>query len=220
MATTPILLTRPAGDSERFARRLGLPCMIAPLLEVVHLGPAPRAEALLLTSANAVAAWVAGGGARGLPAWCVGPGTAARAREAGLDVRGVAPTAAALAAAVPDGAPPLLYVRGVEARGDLVGALRARGVEARETVLYEALARPLDEAAARLARAGPVLAPVFSPRSAGLLAAGWPDGALGHLRAVALSGAVAAALPVAPVAVAARPDGAAMVEAVRAAIGC
>ena len=218
-ATTPILLTRPRADSERFARMLGLPCTIAPLSEVAFVAPAPRAEALLLTSGNAVAAWVAGGGALGLPAWCVGERTAALAAEAGLDVRGWAPDAAALAAMMPCTAPPLVHARGAQVRGDLAGRLRARGLVVSEAVLYEARALPFASAARRLALAGPVLAPVFSPRGAALLGAAWPPGASGHLRAVALSDAVADALPVTAVAVAERPDARAMVAAVRGAIG-
>ncbi|UWQ22373.1 uroporphyrinogen-III synthase [Jannaschia sp. W003] len=211
----PVLLTRPRPASERVAVALGVPCIIAPLLEIVAVGAPPEAEALLLTSAHGVDAWAEGGGARGLPTWCVGPRTAERARAAGLDVRGTAADAAALAAMVPEDAPPLLHARGADVRGDLAARLRARGLRVAEAVLYEARARPLTEEALALARAGPVLAPVYSPRSARLLGNEWPRGALGNLRAVALSGAVARALPVPPLAVAARPDGAAMIDALR-----
>ena len=219
MTTPPVLLTRPLADARRFAAALGVPCVLAPLFEVAFLRPAPEARALLLTSANAVAAWVEGGGARGLPAWCVGPRTAARARAAGLDVRGVAATAEALARLVPADAPPLLHARGAAVRGDLAGRLRARGLRVGEAVLYEARPLPLSDEARALARAGPVLAPVFSPRGALRLGGAWPPEALGHLRAVALSPAVGRALPVPPVAVARRPDGGAMRQAVLDAMG-
>ena len=217
MATTPVLLTRPRPDAERFARALGLTCTIAPLMEVAFTAPAPRAQALLFTSANGVAAWRAGGGARGLHAWCVGPRTARAARLAGLVVRGVAANAAVLARIVPAGAPPLVWARGVHARGDPAGTLQARGLVVTEAILYEARSLPLGPAGTALARAGPVVAPVFSSRAAQLLSAAWPLEALPHLRAVALSPAVAEALPV-PSVVAERPDGDAMLRATLAAI--
>ena len=216
MATPPILLTRPRADAERFAAALGLPCVVAPLLEIVATGPVPAAEALLLTSANGVAAWRDGGGARELPTWCVGDRTAGLAAAAGLEVRGWAADAEALARVVPADAPPLTHARGHHVRGDLAARLRARGLRVAEAVLYEAKPVPLTEEARVLALAGPVVAPVFSPRSAALLVDAWPPLAMGHLRAVALSPAVAAALPGPPAAVAARPDAAAMRDAVRA----
>lgn len=221
MATRPpVLLTRPEPESLRFAVCLGVPTLISPLLRIERRrGPVPAADALLLTSGHGVAAWVEAGGARSIPAWCVGPRTAAAARAAGLDVRATAADAVALADIVPDDAPPLLHARGAHTRGGLAGRLRARGLRVAEAVVYDAVAVPLTEEARRAARAGPVVAPVFSPRTACLLAEAWPEGALGHLHAVALSPAVARALPVPPFRVATRPDGAAMAEATLAALG-
>ena len=219
-AGPPVLLTRPRAASERTAAALApIGCLVAPLLAYVCKGAAPRsARALLLTSAQGVAAWAAAGGAAGLPAWCVGPRTADLARAAGHDVRGQAATAEALAALVPPGAPSLVHARGAHVAGDLAGALRARGLEVAEAVLYEAVARPLSEAARARARAGPVVAPAYSPRAARRLGNEWPADALHHLMPVALSDAVARALPVPPVAVAAAPEGAAMLDAIRSAV--
>ena len=215
----PVLLTRPRAASDRVARTLApLRCVISPLLAYECSGQAPAADGLLFTSAQGVAAWVAAGGRTGRPAWCVGPRTAAAARVAGFGPVAHAADVAGLARLVPDDAPPLVHARGRHIAGDLAGALRARGLTVAEAVLYEAVPRPLSGAARTAIRAGPVVAPVYSPRSARLLGNEWPRAALGHMVAVALSAAVAEALPVPPVAVARAPEGEAMLEAIRSAV--
>ncbi|WP_308917788.1 uroporphyrinogen-III synthase [Jannaschia sp. LMIT008] len=215
MSTPPVLLTRPLADARHFAAYLGVPCVLSPLLKVAFTATPPGdARAVLFTSQNGVRAWTAGGGPVGLPCWCVGPRTAALAREAGFDLRGWAADAAGLVRLVPSDAPPLVHVRGAQARGGVAAGLRARGLSAAEAVLYEACPLPLTAEAAALLRAGHVVAPVFSPRSARLLAEAVPEGALPHLRAVAISPAAAAALPVPAAAVAATPDAAAMRDAI------
>jgi uroporphyrinogen-III synthase len=220
----PVLLTRPAAASERFAARLREAgadrVVISPLLEIV-----PSAAALpdipggvLLTSAEGARAYRRLGGPPGRPAWVVGPRTAEAARAAGLDVRGTAPDAAALARAVPRppaGGPPLTHLRGAVQRGDLVARLRARGIPTEEAVLYDQRPRPPSaEARALLAGPGPLAAPVFSPRSAALLREALPAGALARLRVAAISAAAAAPLAPAPTRLAESPDGEAMLRAV------
>lgn len=221
MHPLPVLLTRPRADSERLAARLRAGgagwVEIAPLMEIVPLAlpDVPDGEGVLLTSANAVAALLAGGGAGGgRRAWVVGPRTAARAREAGFDVQATAPDAATLARVVPSDAPPLVHLRGAEARGDLAGALRLRGLGARDQVIYRQDPRPLLAEALRLVGAGPVLAPLYSPRAAALLMAAVPASHRANLRPVCLSRAVASACEMPPLAVAARPDGEAMIAAI------
>lgn len=221
MRPLPVLLTRPLEDSERLARRLRAGgaerVTIAPLIRIVPCGVMPRLDGgVLLTSGNAVAAYVAAGGRGGLPAWTVGPRTAALARAAGFDVRGVAADAASLARIVPQDAPPLVHLRGEVARGDLAGALRARGIAASEAAIYAQEALPLTDEATALVAAGPVLAPLYSPRAAAHLMAACPPGMRENLRPVCLARAVAEACAMAPLAVAVRPDGAAMVEAILA----
>ncbi len=222
MRALPVLLTRPRADGDRVAaalRAAGVErVLVAPLVRIAPRGRLPDHDGgLLLTSANAVAAYVAAGGTGGRPAWTVGPRTAAAAAAAGLEVRGVADDAEALARLVPANAPPLLHLRGAIARGDLAGALRARGISASEAILYAQEALPLDAEAVALIALGPVLAPVYSPRGASLLMAACRDPSRANLRAVCLSRAVAAACDVPVAAVAARPDGAAMLDAVLAA---
>ena len=221
MRPLPVLLTRPRPDGDRLAGILRAngadPVLVAPLLRIVPGGALPALRGgLLLTSANAVEAYVAAGGPPGLPAWTVGPRTAASARGAGLEVRGTAQDAEALARLVPRDAPPLVHLRGAVARGDLAGALRARGIDAVEAVIYAQEALPLPAEAAALIARGPVLAPLYSPRGATLLMQAVAQRMRANLRPVCLSGAVAAACAVPPLAVAERPDGKAMLAAILA----
>ena len=221
MQAMPILLTRPRAQSEALADTLRAagagPVLIAPLIEIAWGGRLPEVPGgAVLTSGNAVRAWRALGGGSGLPAWVVGYGTAAAARAAGFDVRGVAPDAAALAATVPANAPPLVHLRGAVQRGDLAGALRSRGVVASDAVIYRQEARPLTTPALKMLAAGPTLVPLFSPRTAALFRSACPDDCLPHLRVVALSAAVAAESPVPPLRVADTPDGPAMLRAILA----
>lgn len=217
----PILLTRPCGQSQATAARLraqrpAAQIEMAPLIRIAHcvLPEVAAGEALILTSANAVAAWVAGGGAGARDAWVVGPRTAGAARAAGLRVRHVAPDAAALIDAVPEGVGPLVHLHGAHLRVDVAVALARRGFAARGVVVYDQEACPLTPAARAILAAGPVLCPLYSPRTARLLVAACPAGALGNLRAVCLSPSVAEALPVEVVAVAESPDGATLERAV------
>jgi uroporphyrinogen-III synthase len=219
----PVLLTRPLEPARRFADALRAGgagrIAIAPLMRIAPVADAlpPLPGGLLLTSQAAVEAYRALGGPAGLPAWAVGPRTGAAARAAGLDLRGVAPDAAALAGMVPPDAGPLTHLRGEVQRGELVARLRARGIAADEAVLYGQRAQPLPaEGRALLAEGGPVLAPVFSPRSAALLARAVPEAAWPRLRVVAISAAAARPMARAAPRIAAAPDGAAMREAVLA----
>ncbi|MCK0169023.1 uroporphyrinogen-III synthase [Jannaschia sp. S6380] len=221
MRPLPILLTRPEAQARALAVRLAEAgagrIVISPLLRIVPVGRLPPApEAVLLTSANAVAVWRELGGPRGLPAWVVGYGTADLARAAGFELRGVAEDADGLARLVPDDAPPLVHLRGRVQRGDLPARLRGRGLSATDAVIYDQVARPLTAEARQAILGGAVLAPLYSPRTAALLAEMCPPGGLANLRPIALSEAVAQALPVPPVATADRPDGASMMRAILA----
>ncbi|WP_298429591.1 uroporphyrinogen-III synthase [uncultured Jannaschia sp.] len=222
MRPLPILLTRPRAAATSLAARLadtGATVLVSPLLELSPMGALPAISGgVLLTSPAAVDAWTAMGGTGAWPAWVVGPETARRAAEAGFDVRGVAADAAALATLVPEDAPPLVHLRGEVQRGDLAGDLRARGRDATDAVIYRQTALGLTAPARALLRAGPTLVPLYSPRTATIFGTECPAGALGHVRAVCLSRAVAEAAPVRPVAMAARPDGQAMESAIRKAL--
>lgn len=218
-----LLLTRPEGPSRRFAAEAAvLPpheVLIAPLTEVVAL-PFDRrvfdgAEGVILTSANAVPMLPR---LPGLPAWCVGAATAKAAQAAGFAARNGGGDAAALLRVLEREGPKgtLVYAHGADIARDLAAELPGL----RAVAVYDARARdPGPKVQAALAGSRPVIAPLFSPRSAQLFAA--LPGALTApaLHLVAISPACAAALP-APLAaiVADTPDSGGMLRAIRAAM--
>jgi len=151
-------------------------------------------DGLIFTSRNGVRAYVALGGVP-LPCYCVGPGTAAEARAAGLEATSADGDAVALEALIradrPEGR--WLHVHGEHVRADLAGRLTAAGIAVTGLAAYAQKAQPLSDAArAALAGAAPVIAPVFSPRSAKLLAQG--ENPKAPIYIVAMSAAVAEAL--------------------------
>ena len=223
MAQPTLLLTRPAPPSQRFAvefsaRFPAVPVLISPLMQILNLPFSQEVagvDALILTSENAVTALAPQTPLRP-PAWCVGPRTAAAARAAGFPIAGIAEDAATLTDLLKTHAKGthLLHARGRHVVADLPAALAPAGITVTEAMVYDQTACPLtDEARALLARPGPILAPLFSPRSARLLAAA----AHPHrLHIAALSAAVAqAAEPLAPLGLelAARPEAGALLDA-------
>lgn len=86
-----VLLTRPDRDSARIAAALppGFPApLVWSLTEIRNLATdvtlAPSCDGLVFTSAHGVDAYIAAGGSTQTPAFCVGPRTAAQARDAGF----------------------------------------------------------------------------------------------------------------------------------------
>lgn len=221
-----LLLTRPAAASARtrarvLALRPGVRVVESPVLEIVAVPvePGSAPAGLILTSENGAEAAGALGFARGMRAWCVGARTAEVAREAGLQAasaEGDAEQLLRLILSEPD-AGPLLHLRGEHARGDIAPRLRAAGRQARDAVAYRQKERRLT-AEARVALGGPepVVLPLYSPRSAAILAAEGPFAA--PLKVIAIS--AAAARPFEGVAepagirVVAHPDGEAMLSAI------
>lgn len=203
LSDTVLLLTRPAEDAERFAKqcqaRLGAfgRVLISPLLRVVFLGPVPQDPdtSFIFTSVNGVRAYAQGGGGPGRQAFTVGERTGQAARDLGLRVQVLGPNADALVTALIAQAPrqPLLHITGVHQRGAVAERLTAAGLAVRRAVLYDQQAQPLS-VAAHSAAAGqePVIAPIFSPRSAALLRAELPAPGR-NFHALALSPAVAEA---------------------------
>lgn len=220
-----VILTRPAAQSARFAAaitaRFGpLPLLVAPLIAPVFLAPAlpPRPfSALILSSQTAVAALAQLPGPLPALAFCVGDRTAEAARHAGLQAVSAGGDAEALIALIARQGPaaPLLHLRGQDSHGEIAARLTALGLETLEAVVYDQRPCPLTPAAlAALSGPAPVLCPVFSPRSAALLADALPA----HhapLRIAALSAATAAPLQrCAPVtlAIAPRPEAEALLD--------
>lgn len=201
-----LLLTRPAPQSQRFAAEVleavgPLPVVISPLMQPTDLDPTlPDLpfRALILTSETGAEA--AGRLAKGHPlpnlAFCVGERTAKAAREAGFEVRSAKGDAAALIALVlstlSDG--PVLHLRGENVAGDIAETLTKGGIKTHSAILYAQRPQPLSpEALALFHNHAPVLIPIFSPRSATLLAKAMAEKPHAPLWIAAISPAAAAA---------------------------
>lgn len=214
-----LLLTRPRASAEEFAiaARWAGKVVISPVLRVTFRNvPEPAAgEGVVLTSQHGVAALAMATARRDMPLWCVGPGTSAAARAAGFtQVQVAGGTAQALrdmlCATPPDC--PLVHMCGAHVVTDLVSDLRAARLRARAVICYDQQALDLTDAACQLLRdQGQVVLPVFSPRSARLVAQAWHklDHPRAELHALAISRAGAeglADLPLRSLQIAQTPD--------------
>lgn len=178
------------------------------------------AQALLITSANGLRAFVRCDTRRALPVFAVGDASAAAARAAGFDaVRSAEGTVEDLAQLVGEtldpGAGPLLHPAAGKLAGDLQGLLAEGGFQVLRAVLYDAVpAQRLSEEFVRKIDSGLIDAVTFfSPRTAATFASLIAEAGLVRackgVAAVCLSQAVAerlSALSWAAVAVAERPD--------------
>ncbi len=196
-----LLLTRPYAGAARteadIARlRPGTRIVTSPAMEIV---PVPATidlvpAGLILTSENGAEAAGRLGLPPGLPAWCVGTRTAEVARAAGfaaINAEGDAEVLLQAILSAPD-AGLLLHLRGDHARGDIVPRLRAAGRAARDIVVYRQEDRPLTaEAKEVLAGQVRVVLPLYSPRTAAIVAEQGPFSAPLHV--IAISSAVARA---------------------------
>ena len=223
-----VLLTRPAAQSARFAESLRarlaeVRIVTSPLISPVFMEPVlpdGRFVGVILTSETGAEA--AGRMKAKLPdmAFCVGDRTALVAEQAGfatLNAKGDAKALLDLILSHPKS--PLLYLRGREVSTDLSGPLAQRGVAVQDVVVYAQQEQPLTaEAEALLLGTRPILAPVFSPRSAQILTAECRRiGANAPVFVIAMSDAVAEAavgIAAARPRVALHPDGKSMLEAV------
>jgi uroporphyrinogen-III synthase len=196
-----IWITRAQPGAEVTAERvraLGHEAIVAPLLAVKPLADVEvdlgGVAALAFTSANGVRAFADLSGERNLRVFAVGAATANAARAAGFrlvlsadgDVEalaeGIAKRRGELRGAV-------LHSGAAEPAGDLVGALNALGVEARQLVLYETTPVKLPaETAGQLVQADAVL--LHSPKAAQVLAGVLKAHPAPALRALGLSKAV------------------------------
>lgn len=230
VATPPpptVLLTRPRDRAAAFAASLppGTNVIMAPLMRIeplAHVLPV-QVDALIFTSAHAPALMSGGGLPAGLVAWCVGAETVKAAKRAGFDARDGGRTVAdfiAMANRLED-AGHLVYGRGRHQSADLAADLRSLGHVVAEVVLYDQVATGFDAEAARaISAAERLVMPVFSRRSARILA----DALRGlprcpHATVVALAGwADTRSLfnELADVEVCSEPTGPAMVAAVAA----
>ncbi len=226
-ATPLILLTRPRVQAERFAdacrAEFGARAdiMVAPLLRIVILEALPELDPrtdLIFTSENGVRAYSAMGGAAGRTAYCVGDRTAEAARNSGLEALSAAGTVAELRALIVGTAPgrPLIHIHGKSVRGDLAGDLTKAGFRATSLTAYDQQELPMNDAASEaIASPRHIILPLFSPRSAAILARQMPPPK--NTVFTCISEATRAALPVelhpcAPISDA--PNGKAMLTAV------
>jgi len=230
-----VVITRPQADGERTAgvlRARGHDVLIAPWMKVeaVTADLAGHWAAVIITSANAPAAISAnpnGKALLALPAFSVGQRSADAARRAGFrhvttadgDVRDLLQM---LIARRTGTAAPLLYLAGEDRAADLVGELAANGIAAEMRVVYRAVTAPFPPALIAALQAGQVDAVLhFSRHSAdnylaGAKAAGISGPAL-SVRHLCLSAQIAEAFAGARhVAVASRPDEAALIELLQA----
>lgn len=223
-----LLLTRPAPQSQRFARDLALrlgdaAIVISPLMQTVFLQPTlPSApfHAVIFTSETGVKAAMNLGQSLPKLAFCVGNRTAHAARAAGFETHSADGDAVALTQLIEtSGVPgPLLHLCGQDSAGDLAETLTKHGIETQSSVVYSQNPKGLfPEAAGLFGQDNPVLIPIFSPRSARLLAAALPKNTTAPLWIVAISKAAAeaaAALCPEKLVIAAYPDGENMLQAV------
>ena len=230
-----LAVTRPQADGERTATALrarGHQVLVAPLLRVepVAADLAGGWAAVIITSANAPGAIVthpARAALSKLPAFAVGRRSAEAARQVGFsevttaggDVRDLVRLIAERHA---DARGPLLYLAGEDRAADLIGELSARGIAAEMRVVYRAVTAPFPPPLVDALKAGAIDAVLhFSKRSAdnyliGAGLAGTAEQALA-VRHLCLSPQIAEPLTnagAAHVAVAARPDEAALIDLV------
>ncbi|MXQ08214.1 uroporphyrinogen-III synthase [Alphaproteobacteria bacterium GH1-50] len=196
-----ILMTRPADRSAAFLSlcetRAGrrLPAVVSPIIEIRDEGDLPdlaRYRTIILTSASAVERLAREGQLVGRAVAAVGDRTAAEARAAGADAVALGDTVEDFLQNTSWVAPPAIHCRGIHARGDLAARLSEQGISCDEAVIYDQIGRPLSAAArGLLTGSGRVVLPVFSPRSARLIAEF--GGITAPLSVVAMSDAVAEA---------------------------
>jgi len=173
----------------------------APLQRIDPLPGIPSlegVEGLIFTSENGVRCFANMSPRRDFLTYCVGPRTAAIAREVGLTAEHAKGNASDLAAYIlaqcPDG--PLLHLHGTHTQGDIPGKLAQAGLEVQGAAIYEqAAARPPPGFAAALGGPATVIAPLYSPRSATLFAQAAGGIRPGQWVLPCLSTAVKGALP-------------------------
>ena len=225
----PVLVTRPRLQAESFARKLTarfgsrVRPVVAPLMAPQFLSPpvpdGPFA-AVIFTSAQGVEGAVRLQADLPRLAYCVGRATAAAAVAAGFDAQSsdgnVSDLAASLLAGSKTGR--YLYLRGVNTAGELENSLIVNNIPVLSLQVYLQVVLPLEgESLTLLRESGPVILPLFSPRSALIFRDAMPADAHADLAIAAISAAVAAAaasIPHSSLVIAARPDADAVLDAV------
>tara|TARA_R110002124_G_scaffold48446_2_gene143131 strand:- start:1109 stop:1813 length:705 start_codon:yes stop_codon:yes gene_type:complete len=195
-----LLLTRPREFADRFVESLdehvlkSTQIVISSLLEIVGTGVDPDLEiydGVIFTSGQGVKFARVGAGKQ---ACCVGETTTQSALAAGWNVIKMASTVDELfEQMVKDKLQGrFVHLAGRHQRGNIAGRLEKTGVSVDLVTLYEQHLLPLsDEAYSALSLGRPVIAPLFSPRTASHFATQVID--TSHIHIVAMSDAVAKA---------------------------
>ena len=198
-----VWITRAEPGASETAERVaahGHKAVVAPLLMLERL-PNPQmnlhdVRAIAFTSANGVRAFAAASPERDFRIFCVGAATAAEAKAAGFravlagdgDVTALAHRIAARALELRGGV--VLHPGAAHPAGDLVGALKRAGIEARGVALYDSMpAQVSPEILAGMGEIDAVL--LHSPKASKVLAKLLRKHPAPHLRALCLSPAVA-----------------------------
>jgi uroporphyrinogen-III synthase len=173
-----LLMTRPYAASVRFVGQLPrtvrekvnvhyAPLIrIEPIVDQIDLGDA---AALIFTSANAVELASALIPDRSLPVYCVGTATTQAAIDAGWPAQFAGATADRLVETLTELHPsgPILHLCGVHTRNAIAERLTAVGSQSTSLAIYDQIAEPLTKQALDVLNGSfPVIAPLFSPRTA------------------------------------------------------
>lgn len=177
-ATMTLLMTRPYAASKRFVAmlpdhiRARVSVCYAPLIRIdpivdqIALG---ATGALIFTSSHAVELASSLILTRDLPVFCVGRATTRAAIDAGWSAEFAGLTADALVETLSNQrlSFPILHLSGIHTRGAIAERLSAVGIQTTVQPIYDQQVVPLTtDAIARLNRTEPVIAPLFSPRTA------------------------------------------------------
>ena len=178
--TATVLITRPLRQGQAFAAALeagfGGPVrtVLSPLIEtapVVVDQDFGNVAHVLFTSVNGVHQSDRLRVPTSAIAWCVGDKTAHAAQALGFETQTAGGTSEKLlsliVAAQPVGR--MLHVRGKHTTGDVVGGLAEHGIVCEPIIAYDQVAiAPTQQAIDLLCGENPVIAPLFSPRTAKL----------------------------------------------------
>ncbi len=178
-----LLITRPLDAGQRFVRSLPEEIMAAtsviyaPLIKIKSLEKdvdTAGYQGLIFTSSNGVRHSGVPNYESRITAYCVGRTTTEVAREAGWKAIYTGANAAELVARLSHRQPPgpLLHLRGQLTVGNIASSLTKAGVTTAELIVYDQLPLPISDAVRRtIESAKHVIAPLFSQRTAELLAA-------------------------------------------------
>jgi uroporphyrinogen-III synthase len=229
LMTASILITRPEPAAGEFAdmlrTKLGETCTIctSPVMQIevcANLPDLEKIHTLIFTSRHGVEAFAKLTDRRDIPAYTVGEATGDAAQDIGLSVAiGEGDAERLIKQILADQpSPPCLHMRGEHVATPLAEVLTSAGLETHEAMIYFQKPCPFaDEVQQLLKRPGPVILPLFSPRSARLVfeqekRSEWQA----PLHIVAMSQAVARQVPenrASSVSIATKLDAAAMVQA-------